>query len=329
MDLLDFCGACSNTPQPLRRNEAHPSKATLISFTQFTISSLAGGAGVGNSEYGQQQQPRQQYTDSNYGPSGAAWGSAGQNSAGGGQSQFHHQQQPSIAPLNGGSGFAPAAQTQTYQQQGHSGAGVRGGVGAGSANSRVRQYQGSGAGGGSSHPHVAPGDELIQLDTALPPCYRNVLPYPALNRVQSRVFEQVFHTNSNIAVAAPTGTGKTAIFELAILRLLMQRDGTTPPPARVMNSQQQQLVDSGASLHVGEGERVGVNQQRHSFAGEHLIAYFEYSRTTGPSSLHLRTFSYIPWYIYMRNYVMFYVRVYELTRCEFIHLHVSAITFFY
>jgi hypothetical protein len=75
----------------------------------------------------------------------------------------------------------------------------------------------------SSHAAAAEAG-LIVLDGAVPARFRRVLPYETLNQVQSRVFGAVFRDGASVAVAAPTGTGKTALFELAIIRALMQRD---------------------------------------------------------------------------------------------------------
>ena len=75
----------------------------------------------------------------------------------------------------------------------------------------------------SSHAAAA-AQGLIVVDGAVPARFRNVFPYETLNRVQSRVFGAVFHHDESVAVAAPTGTGKTAIFELAMVRALLQRD---------------------------------------------------------------------------------------------------------
>jgi hypothetical protein len=77
----------------------------------------------------------------------------------------------------------------------------------------------------SSSTHAAAAAEgLIVLDGAVPKRFRAVLPYETLNKVQSRVFGAVFHDAGSVAVAAPTGTGKTALFELAIIRALIKRD---------------------------------------------------------------------------------------------------------
>jgi len=42
------------------------------------------------------------------------------------------------------------------------------------------------------------------------------------NLVQSKVFDDVMYTDSPLVASAPTGSGKTVLFELAIVRLLMQ-----------------------------------------------------------------------------------------------------------
>ncbi|XP_076063896.1 putative ATP-dependent DNA helicase HFM1 isoform X2 [Oratosquilla oratoria] len=58
----------------------------------------------------------------------------------------------------------------------------------------------------------------------LPPRYQPVFSqFPYFNVVQSRVFKDVFGTDSSLVVSAPTGSGKTVIMELAIIRLLMNQ----------------------------------------------------------------------------------------------------------
>ena len=54
----------------------------------------------------------------------------------------------------------------------------------------------------------------------LPDSFRSVYTFPFFNAVQSKCFEPVYHGNGNIVVAAPTGSGKTVVMELAICRLL-------------------------------------------------------------------------------------------------------------
>ena len=55
----------------------------------------------------------------------------------------------------------------------------------------------------------------------LPEAYRKVFAkFPYFNLIQSTVFDDVLHTDRPMVVAAPTGCGKTVIFELAIIRVL-------------------------------------------------------------------------------------------------------------
>lgn len=54
----------------------------------------------------------------------------------------------------------------------------------------------------------------------LPDRIRQVFPYELFNAVQSKCFQPIYDTNDNIVVSAPTGSGKTALLELAICRLI-------------------------------------------------------------------------------------------------------------
>lgn len=54
----------------------------------------------------------------------------------------------------------------------------------------------------------------------LPEKYRSMYPFPLFNAIQSKCFHPVYNTNDNIVLAAPTGSGKTVVMELAICRLL-------------------------------------------------------------------------------------------------------------
>lgn len=49
--------------------------------------------------------------------------------------------------------------------------------------------------------------------------YRSIFKFGVFNAVQSTCFDTVYHSDSNVVVSAPTGAGKTVLFELAILRL--------------------------------------------------------------------------------------------------------------
>lgn len=65
---------------------------------------------------------------------------------------------------------------------------------------------------------IVRGIQLVSVDQ-LSDRFRAVFPYPLFNAVQSRCFNSVYNTNSNIVVSAPTGAGKTVILELAICGL--------------------------------------------------------------------------------------------------------------
>uniref|UniRef100_A0A1D2A263 Activating signal cointegrator 1 complex subunit 3 n=1 Tax=Auxenochlorella protothecoides TaxID=3075 RepID=A0A1D2A263_AUXPR len=51
------------------------------------------------------------------------------------------------------------------------------------------------------------------------PASASLFPFTHFNPVQTQIFHAAFHSNANLLVGAPTGSGKTVIAELAILRL--------------------------------------------------------------------------------------------------------------
>ncbi|XP_044252465.1 probable ATP-dependent DNA helicase HFM1 [Tribolium madens] len=50
--------------------------------------------------------------------------------------------------------------------------------------------------------------------------------YPCFNPIQSKLIDEVLYADQSIVVSAPTGSGKTVIFELAIVRLLIACERT-------------------------------------------------------------------------------------------------------
>ncbi|KAL2620884.1 hypothetical protein R1flu_001089 [Riccia fluitans] len=54
----------------------------------------------------------------------------------------------------------------------------------------------------------------------LPKVFRGVFSFRYFNSVQSECFSSAYLSDDNLVVSAPTGSGKTGIFELCILRLL-------------------------------------------------------------------------------------------------------------
>ena len=66
---------------------------------------------------------------------------------------------------------------------------------------------------------VVQGISLVSTRT-LPDRFRAVFPYPLFNAIQSKSFDTIYNTNDNFVLSAPTGSGKTAVLELAICRLV-------------------------------------------------------------------------------------------------------------
>jgi ATP-dependent DNA helicase HFM1/MER3 len=54
----------------------------------------------------------------------------------------------------------------------------------------------------------------------LPDRLRTIFPYPNFNAVQSKCFDSVYKSDDNFVLASPTGSGKTAILELAVCRAI-------------------------------------------------------------------------------------------------------------
>lgn len=67
-------------------------------------------------------------------------------------------------------------------------------------------------------------DTTRKLVSELPPKFRKVFPYVSFNHVQSIVFDTVLETNKPLVVSAPTGSGKTGVFELAIIKVILDSE---------------------------------------------------------------------------------------------------------
>ncbi|KAK4988908.1 ATP-dependent DNA helicase MER3 [Elasticomyces elasticus] len=68
-------------------------------------------------------------------------------------------------------------------------------------------------------PPVVQGIELVSTHN-LPDRFRSVFPFPLFNAVQSKCFYSIYKTKDNLVLSSPTGSGKTAVFELAICSLV-------------------------------------------------------------------------------------------------------------
>ncbi|MFX0091436.1 MAG: DEAD/DEAH box helicase [Candidatus Hodarchaeota archaeon] len=61
---------------------------------------------------------------------------------------------------------------------------------------------------------------LLGIVDVIPKKYQSLFPFETFNRIQTAIFPLVFNTDKNLVVATPTGSGKTTIGELAIVRAL-------------------------------------------------------------------------------------------------------------
>ncbi|XP_030630596.1 probable ATP-dependent DNA helicase HFM1 [Chanos chanos] len=69
----------------------------------------------------------------------------------------------------------------------------------------------------------ASGPAILRPVSEIPAKFRSVFKeFPYFNYVQSKALDDVLYTGQNFVACAPTGSGKTVLFELAIIRLLME-----------------------------------------------------------------------------------------------------------
>ncbi|XP_053095550.1 probable ATP-dependent DNA helicase HFM1 [Pangasianodon hypophthalmus] len=71
------------------------------------------------------------------------------------------------------------------------------------------------------------GSEILRPVSEIPVKFRSIFSdFPYFNYVQSKALDDVLYSSRNFVACAPTGSGKTVLFELAIIRVLME---TTEP----------------------------------------------------------------------------------------------------
>ncbi|XP_029380596.1 probable ATP-dependent DNA helicase HFM1 [Echeneis naucrates] len=67
------------------------------------------------------------------------------------------------------------------------------------------------------------GCDVLRPVSEIPSKFRSVFSeFPFFNYIQSKALDDVLYTSKNFVACAPTGSGKTVLFELAIIRLLME-----------------------------------------------------------------------------------------------------------
>lgn len=62
--------------------------------------------------------------------------------------------------------------------------------------------------------------KLLKVNQCIPSRFQTIFPFETFNCMQSALVYQSFNTDVNMIVAAPTGSGKTIVHELAICRLI-------------------------------------------------------------------------------------------------------------
>ena len=85
--------------------------------------------------------------------------------------------------------------------------------------------------------------EQLVPTALLPPTARPLFPYQRLNAMQSACFETAFSSDQSLLVAAPTGSGKTGVLELAIARLWASTAPGNRRPAAVYVAPLKALVN--------------------------------------------------------------------------------------
>ncbi|XP_061796981.2 probable ATP-dependent DNA helicase HFM1 isoform X1 [Nerophis lumbriciformis] len=73
------------------------------------------------------------------------------------------------------------------------------------------------------HIQGSSGSDILRPVSEIPAKFRPVFSeFPFFNYVQSKALDDVLYTDTNFVACAPTGSGKTVLFELAIIHLLME-----------------------------------------------------------------------------------------------------------
>ena len=75
--------------------------------------------------------------------------------------------------------------------------------------------------------------EIVPI-AVLPDRLRSVFPYDFFNAMQSKCFPSVYNTTDNFVLSAPTGSGKTAVLEIAICNFMVHASSSNVQQAKII-----------------------------------------------------------------------------------------------
>lgn len=79
-------------------------------------------------------------------------------------------------------------------------------------------------------------------------------PYSHFNSVQSQAFHTLYHTDENVLLGAPTGSGKTTVAEICMLRLFLLRPGAKAVYIAPMKALARERLEDWASEKSFQGK---------------------------------------------------------------------------
>lgn len=79
----------------------------------------------------------------------------------------------------------------------------------------------------------------LEINVLNNPLYESVYSFSHFNPVQTQIFHCLYHTDNNVLLGAPTGSGKTIVAEICIFRLFNNQ-----PNLKVINHNERCLIFS-------------------------------------------------------------------------------------